>query len=488
MLGIRRILVRACATAAPTLQPKDAQASAQALIRRVGKADGSSQWREFTKNLLDETQSYRPKDLPALINLVDTLTDDAELTHGAFWYDFTASMRGIINQGTLKELLHLARKYAFLNCRSEILFDKLISEGRKLLNELEHNQVSLLVDLLVVLGAAKVSNKVLFRELADHLMEDLELVNAFTDDELIKVVESMSELRILHKPLIQHLGRHRLHQADLTSHQTARLARAYGRLGYRHDSAFKKWVKEMLRFHELSKLNDNEDVENGFAAGQMASVLEAMMLCKRHRGKTEWWDAEQDFNDLTQILAKRLGDESHILTSAEVASACWTLGKVKYVDDALCVSLLDRLKILLVEKSFEERTLGRPHLERSLDGIVHMGKRKKKDVDILWVTQWMCQNVYNISIQDVALINRWVADLGYSEHSYYEIFIPYFLDRIDDLTREDVRTIQDTYNKIKMDDEKLGRHFFYMLGKRFQTEHVDAIGVKKKHGAIDRIG
>jgi len=152
------------------------------------------------------------------------------------------------------------------------------------------------------------------------------------------------------------------------------------------------------------------------------------------------------------------------------------------------VSLLDRARVILTEDSFENRVSGRSTLERSLDGIVHMGEKKKKNVDVLWVTKWMCANVYYLTVRDVAMINRWLADLGYSEHSYYEIFIPYFLERIDDLTRSDITAIEATYNKVKMDDEKMGRHFFYTLGKKFQKEYIDRVGSKKKHTGIERIG
>jgi len=421
--------------------------------------------------------------------------------------------------------------------------------------DLTRDQIPVLIDLLDVLGQGKSAhamrqarnprsrNRSIFTVLGDHLLDDpyvlserqlsedqlnthAPLLNLFSNEQLVKVIRTMSRLRISHTSLLAKIGRDRLHKEKLTAAEAADLARAYGALGYRHDTMFKKWTKELIAQHENRKHGKEDQYE--FTTGHMASILEAMILCKRHRGATEWWDAETDFKDLIEILAKRLLDDLHTLNPAEVASAAWTLGKVRYVDDALSANLLRHLGNLLTNpdvddgsgnnvsieefidtvlaskeseltpkqiqelkeiQSREARASGRDDLERTLDGIVHMGKGKKKTaVDVEWVTQWACQNVYNISFQEVVRINRWLADLGYSEHSYYEIFVPFFLDNIEQATRDDVKHIADTYNKVKLDDEKLGRHFFYTLGKRFQQEHVAKVGVRSKIGGVTRIG
>jgi len=292
---------RQCATAASSVH-----ASVDALIKREGKADGSSPWQSFTEDLIRDTKGQRPKDIASFTRLVETLTMDAELAQGEFWYEFTDSMKDVINLASLEELIPVARNYAFLNCRSEVLFNRVVREGQNLLDKLEADQIPLFVDVLDVLGKAKVSNRLLFRNTADHLVDDGDLVQAFSDDQLIRVIESMADLGVRHDPLFRHLGRQRLHNVDLQSSQAARLARAYGLLGYRHDTIFKKWVKELLQFHEKKR----HETKKSFSLGEMTFIVEAMILTKRYRGKTEWWDADQDFGDLIAILARRLTEES----------------------------------------------------------------------------------------------------------------------------------------------------------------------------------
>lgn len=170
---------RQCATAASSVH-----ASVDALIKREGKADGSSPWQSFTEDLIRDTKGQRPKDIASFTRLVETLTMDAELAQGEFWYEFTDSMKDVINLASLEELIPVARNYAFLNCRSEVLFNRVVREGQNLLDKLEADQIPLFVDVLDVLGKAKVSNRLLFRNTADHLVDDGDLVQAFSDDQL----------------------------------------------------------------------------------------------------------------------------------------------------------------------------------------------------------------------------------------------------------------------------------------------------------------
>ena len=110
------------------------------------------------------------------------------------------------------------------------------------------------------------------------------------------------------------------------------------------------------------------------------------------------------------------------------------------------------------------------------------------------MAEWLCGNVYILPVHDIAVINRAIAKLGFRDHNYHKIWIPYYLERIQQLTKEDVSTISDNFNDIGMSDTQMGgRHFFYKLGKRFQELSVDSNGEKdmterRKYRNIQRLG
>jgi hypothetical protein len=68
------------------------------------------------------------------------------------------------------------------------------------------------------------------------------------------------------------------------------------------------------------------------------------------------------------------------------------------------------------------------------------------------------------------------------------------LERLSELTKEDISSISDNFNDIGMSDTQMGgRHFFYKLGKRFQELSVETNGdtdltVRKKYRNIQRLG
>ncbi|EER14582.1 hypothetical protein Pmar_PMAR006687, partial [Perkinsus marinus ATCC 50983] len=58
--------------------------------------------------------------------------------------------------------------------------------------------------------------------------------------------------------------------------------------------------------------------------------------------------------------------------------------------------------------------------------------------------------------------------LGYSDLNYHRIWVNFYLDRLDSLLKTDITMIKDTFNKLKLHDEDIGRDLFWRLGLRFQ--------------------
>eukprot|EP00392_Amoebophrya_sp_AT5.2_P009917 g9948.t1 len=122
-------------------------------------------------------------------------------------------------------------------------------------------------------------------------------------------------------------------------------------------------------------------------------------------------------------------------------------------------------------------------LLRFLEGIVYMcptHKRKKSlEKRIGKLAPWICKNVWLFDLSELIAVNRFLADLGYSDPGYYEVFIPFLSQRIQGMSRTDIQNTVDTYNKLRFTDDKLGgRQFFYRLGKRWQALYAKSCGQK----------
>jgi hypothetical protein len=87
------------------------------------------------------------------------------------------------------------------------------------------------------------------------------------------------------------------------------------------------------------------------------------------------------------------------------------------------------------------------------------------------------KHVSGLTLAELSAINMHLAELGWSEHEYYMAFVPYLTDRVPDLSQEDITWIQNTYNKVRLFDRDMGRHFFWSLGKRFQEIQASRSGM-----------
>ena len=86
-------------------------------------------------------------------------------------------------------------------------------------------------------------------------------------------------------------------------------------------------------------------------------------------------------------------------------------------------------------------------------------------------------------------MNRHLVDLGFTEHDYYSVFVPFYLDpaRLAALERRDIHNIVETHNKARCGEKVLGRHFFYKLGRRYQDVQVASVD-RQKAPTVARLG
>jgi hypothetical protein len=91
-----------------------------------------------------------------------------------------------------------------------------------------------------------------------------------------------------------------------------------------------------------------------------------------------------------------------------------------------------------------------------------------KRKEVAWLQDWMCGHVYELTLSQVAAINRYLVYNEVNDHNYVKIWVEYYLDRMREASRDDVVNIKDTCNKVKLRDWKIGRDLFYALGRRYQ--------------------
>ncbi|CAD7955332.1 unnamed protein product [Amoebophrya sp. A25] len=135
------------------------------------------------------------------------------------------------------------------------------------------------------------------------------------------------------------------------------------------------------------------------------------------------------------------------------------------------------------ERCLMEENFNPQYLTRFLEGLVYMCPTHKRKSSLESrmgkLTPWICANVWLFSLSELVLTNRYLADLGYSEPGYYEVFIPFLSQRVHAMTREDVRNTVDCFNKLRFTDDMLGgRQFFYRLGKQWQTLYAKSMQEK----------
>jgi len=169
------------------------------------------------------------------------------------------------------------------------------------------------------------------------------------------------------------------------------------------------------------------------------------------------------------------------LNAKELGNVCQLAGNGMSMKSTNMV--MKRLQNLLID---EPLSRSHKYLASVMDGLAKGKEATNVHIDHLrWVAEWLCGNVYILPAQDIVTINRALGKLGFRDHNYHKIWVPYYLERLEGLSKDDITSISDNYNAIGMSDALLGgRHFFYKLGKRFQELSVAQTGDKQLN--IDR--
>lgn len=261
------------------------------------------------------------------------------------------------------------------------------------------------------------------------------------------------------------------------------LASSISKEGFRSDTLFKKLCREILEPQSHSSMQPQ----------LLAQVLNAMDRLRMGSGSTSWWDRERDYKLLADRLQQSLSPSEISGMSAEQLAECTSISTIAWTDP-LAEGVFDRMRFILGE-GVSETNPNQQYLANIVSNLTRRNKKCVSHDDQLWLAEWLCANVYLMSVHDVATINRCLVNVGFRSHEYHKIWVPYYLERLEELNKDDIATISETFNAVGMSDTLLGgRHFFYKLGKRFQELTVSANGdkevnqTKKYRNLLQRLG
>lgn len=328
------------------------------------------------------------------------------------------------------------------------------------------------------------------------------------------------------EPFLRQIARDRLHKdkcylTEFTGQQAARLCDAYGALSWRHDTVFKDIIMDiqeeqvqLMRSRVLGEAGEIErraadsprdsagspSTDSGlkYKSHELALICLAMLRMKNFRGDTEWFKWGQNYKELVQLLQRRLEVENELedMSAKTLAATAYVLGRSRMGTDDLLKAMWNRMmKLLEFGTSRQEHSVWpdppQQHLPMFLDGLVNMGSQRPKALDAQWFMEWVCKNLWTMEVPDIIRVNRFLTELEIHDREYLQLFVPFFSEEqvMSTLTKDDVVALTVTYNKAKIREEDVGRHFFWALGRRFQAEHVNRFsGEANKRAALLRIG
>jgi hypothetical protein len=446
----------------------ECKAAAEAAAVELGmygvESDNKQRWKKFSDFVVEEKNVFTDKPMGEISSFLNTLANH-NVSIGSFWSSiFEDKLNGKIKTdkvliGDLVELISACNKVDY---RPDVAIEKLLSilmenETVWVLSPIE------LVETVKVVSNSYVQNRLFFMEIANRIVLESE---DFSDDQLVTLLIAFAKVNMVH--------------SEMCKVVLKRFCRESARLG---------WDDKILVAHALSKLRFRSDTffrqicTNGIGLlglGGLASLGVSMRLLKMDSGSTEWWDKESDFKRIVELVKEKSANSAEIekLNAKELGNVCQLVsGGMKNTDVVMKRS----------QHLFVNEPLSRSHryLAPIMDGLAR-SKDSHVQVDHLrWVAEWLCGNVYILPTQDIVAINRAIGKLGFKDHNYHKIWVPYYLERLESMSKEDITSVSDTYNAIGMSDTLLGgRHFFYKLGKRFQELTVSQTGDKQLN--IDR--
>mmetsp|Transcript_86180 Transcript_86180/g.257229 ORF Transcript_86180/g.257229 Transcript_86180/m.257229 type:complete len:545 (+) Transcript_86180:82-1716(+) len=483
----------------------------QALERFGRYSENEVAWQRLGRQLLEDVNesSLGVGDLKALVRV---LAEDVGLTQASFWEVLTSKAGHVLKTAELEELMELAEQYARIQAYSGDCAQVFLATFSKVRIEMAIHTMEphALARLLAIFGRAGVGSRALsrfsaqlFNEMEERVLDN---VKDFKVEDCLALVGSMARFRATKILVLQELGRNVLHERlpELQGSQISQLCSSYGELGWRHDTVFRDVAAEILQEHESMQRARISGQATGlvkYSASDIALVALAMLRLKMYRGNTSWFKWTDNYEELLDVLTRRMETELPSMCAKPLAAASFVLGRARRGSEELYKAMYERMVEILdgkdagkppADETERFRDPPQDELERFLHGLAMMGPIRKKDLDTQWLMQWLTKNVYTFVLSDFILVNRHLVAIHCYDREYLQMLVPFYCDeeRAQQLKKSDVMELTNTYNgaRIREDDipEGLGRHFFWMLGRQFQRLHVDSVGSRRAR--VRRIG
>jgi hypothetical protein len=440
----------------------------------IGNQKTDENWKSLTTNL---TARIDPLKTPIeTVNSVLSVLGQNNVSIGSFWSSlFAEKIEPKIKSEKQKipEIIELIKACNNVDFRSDIVIGKLVS--LMIENETVWTISPMdLVEVATTVSNSLTQNRQLFSEIGNRVQLELD---DFDSDQIISIIEAFAKINFTHEEMLNSAMRRFVDSFhELSLKDKVRISDAISRLRFRSDTFFKTLCAKHT---------------GQLSVDQAAAVAVAMQRLKMNSGSSDWWDRAKDFSALIDIVKTNFIPEKISGMNAKGLVNCVQLvkhnGKIR-----VSTAVMDRLKFLLTQDPLSRSYR---YIAVILEALARGSEAGTVHVDHLrWMAEWLCGYVYILPVHDIAVINRSISKLGFRDHNYHKIWIPYYLERISELTKEDISCISDNFNDIGMSDTQMGgRHFFYKLGQRFQELSVEANGenelnARRKYRNLQRLG
>lgn len=439
----------------------------------IGNVKADSSWKDFSLQLVSEvSESTSLADAGKILDILASHNVSiASVWASLFEQKLDAKLKS--QKSKMSDLIALISSCNLVDFRSEVAINKLITAL------LDNETVWVispdeLVAVSQTIANSFTQNKILFAEIGNRVSLE---IKDFNIAQIVKILDSFAKINLTSAEMIRVAAKRFVDEFDaIALEEKINIACIFSRLRFRSDTFFKLLVKQLLEQKGCTS-NTCEDI---------TAVLVAMQRLKMNLGTSDWWDRQSDYESLLRLAHQKLQPESINRMNARELSFLSQVVK-NHGDD-----VMKRMQHLLTQ---EPLSRSHRHLAIIMEALSRKAEEGAVSVENLrWLAEWLCGNVFILSVHDIATINRSIAKLGFKDHHYHKIWIPYYLERLKDLSKDDVGLISDNYNAIGMSDTQMGgRHFFYKLGKRFQELTIDSGGDKelserRKFRSLQRLG
>lgn len=473
--------------------PTGAEALVAGALERFGTyRQNEVGWDRLLDQVLKDSLTAKMS-IQAFKSLVGMLVDNVQVTKASFWDDLTNQALSILPGASLEDLMDVAASYAKIRAWSRPVFQATIDTVRRemAVHTMDPKNLVRLLDIFSRAGRASHLSRMsaqLFNEMQDRILED---VHEFTIDDSIAIVESMARFRAVKLPVLQVLGREHIHPGlpELSATAATDLCAAYGELGWRHDTSFKEVATRALNEQEELQrarlLGASEVASPAYTAAALSALCYAMLQLKMNFGNTSWFRWADSYEELVAILERRVEDEVEEMQARPLAAAAYVLGRAHLGSESLCRQMYQRFMRLL-ELSIDDNVADEPpqyDLARFLHGLTMMGPSRKKDLDASWLMLWLCQHVDRFVLSDFVRVNRHLVAMGCCDTEYLRMLAKDLFstkENVRMLTKSDIMDLSDTFNSAGLRDEHLGRHLFWVLGRRFQKLQAESAGSRSR--------